>query len=80
MTIVVLGGGITKKNNLPEYVKGRLEKSWQVFKKNKEAKILVCGKYSFLLSREKAPEKTEAELMRNYLLKLGVPKESIFLE
>ncbi len=80
MTIVVLGGGIVRNCYLPKYVQERLKKAWQIFKKNEKAKILVCGKYSFLYPKNKPPQKTEAEIMRDHLLKLGAPKEKIFLE
>lgn len=80
MTIVILGGGITKEGKLPENAKKKLRKAWQIFKKQKKAKILVCGKYSFLYPKNKIPKITEAEAMRDYLLKLGVPRQSIYLE
>jgi len=80
MTIVVLGGGINQKGEISPQVKKRLKKVKELFEKQKNAKILLCGKYSFLYPRDKTPPITEAEAMRNYLLKLGVPKESIFLE
>lgn len=80
MTIVILGGGISKDGRLPERVKNRLKKTWQIFKKDKKIKILVCGKYSFLYPKNKAPKKTEAKAMQDYLLNLGVPKKNIYLE
>jgi len=80
MTILILGGGITKDGRLPKNVKERLEKAWQIFKKNKKTKILVCGKHSFLYPKNKAPKKTEAEAMQDYLLNLRVPKKNIYLE
>ena len=48
MTIVVLGGGIARDGNLPKHVKERVEKAWQIFKKQKVVSVLVCGRYSFL--------------------------------
>lgn len=80
MTIVILGGGISKDGRLPERVKNRLKKAWQIFKKDKKIKILVCGKYSFLYPKNKAPKKTEDKAMQDYLLNLGVPKKNIYLE
>lgn len=80
MTIVILGGGIAKDSRLPEYVKKRLEKAWQIFKGEKGVKILVCGKYSFLYPKNEVPKKTEAKAMKDYLLTLGVPRRNIYLE
>ncbi len=79
-TIVILGAGITKKGNLPEIAKGRVEKGFSISKKNKRANILLCGKYSFLYPKNKLPPRTEAEAMKEYLLKLGAPKEKVYLE
>ncbi len=80
MTIVILGGGIAQNGQLPEHVKKRLKMAWQVLKKNKDAKILVCGKYSFLYPKNKLPKKTESQAMRDYLLEMGIPKKNIYLE
>ncbi len=80
MTIVVLGGGITKDGKLPKHVKERLEKALRIFRKQKQAKILVCGRYSFLYPKNQLPKKTEARAMRDYLIILGMPKKNIYIE
>lgn len=80
MTIVILGGGIDKNGNLPKYVKKRLDKAIAIFKKNKNAKILTSGKYSFLYPKNLIPPITEAQAMKNYLIKKGILKKNIFLE
>jgi len=80
MTIVILGGGIDKNGNLPQYVKKRLDKAIEIFKKNKNAKILVSGKYSFLYPKNLIPPVTEAQAMKDYLIKKGILKKNIFLE
>jgi uncharacterized SAM-binding protein YcdF (DUF218 family) len=80
MTIVILGGGIDKNGNLPQYVKKRLDKAIEIFKKNKNSNILVSGKYSFLYPKNLIPPITEAQAMRNYLIKKGILKKNIFLE
>lgn len=80
MTIVILGGGITKDGNLPKHVKERLEKALQIFRKQKQAKVLVCGRYSFLYPKNQLPKKTEARAMRDYLINIGIPKKDIYLE
>ncbi|MCK4454265.1 YdcF family protein [Candidatus Parcubacteria bacterium] len=80
MTIVVLGGGITKDGKLPKHIKERLEKVLQIFRKRKQAKVLVCGRYSFLYPKNQLPKKTEARAMRDYLISIGIPKKDIYLE
>lgn len=80
MAILILGGGITKKGMLPKEAKQRVEKAYQVFKRNPQADILACGKYSFLYPKSKLPPRTEAEAIKEYLLELGVPEKKIYLE
>ncbi len=80
MTIMVLGGGITKNGVLPDFVKTRLEKAQEIFAKNKSARILFCGRHSFLYSKNNRPRKTEAQAGKEYLLKIGVPRKNIYLE
>lgn len=80
MTIVVLGGGINTKGQIPEQSKKRLDRAIEVFKKQKQANILLCGKHSFLYPKDKIPPKTEAEAMSDYLLSRGIKKSVIFLE
>lgn len=79
MTIVVLGGGIWKRKP-PLFMQKRLNKAIELLKKYPHAKILLCGKYSFRYSENEAPSITEAELMRDYLIKKGIPASKIFLE
>jgi len=80
MTIIVLGGGIARNGILPDFVKTRLEKAKEIFIKNNSAKILFCGRYSFLYSKSNHPLKTEAQAGKEYLAKIGVPKKFIYLE
>ncbi len=80
MTIIVLGGGITKNGIVPDFVKTRLEKAKEIFLKNKSARILFCGRYSFLYSKNNRPAKTEAQAGKEYLLKIGVPGKNIYME
>ena len=80
MTILVLGGGITKQGILPAHVKARLKLAVEILKKHPRAKILLSGKYSFLYPKKSLPLKTEARAMKDYLVKLGVPGKNIYLE
>lgn len=79
MSIVVLGGGINKKGNLFPDSQKRVEEASRIYKKNPR-QVLLCGKYSFFYEGKEVPVKTEAEAMRDYILKLGVREEDIFLE
>jgi len=83
MFIVVLGGGINLKGELPETVYQRLNKAIEIYQKNldKNPKIIVSGKYSFLYQQtNQFPPSTEAEKMALYLIKKGIPKKQIILE
>ncbi len=80
MTIVVLGGGLTKEEKLPDQVKRRLDKALKISKKRKIDSFLTCGKYSFLLTKEDRPQSTEARLMKNYLISKKVDRKKIHLE
>lgn len=95
MFIIVLGGGIDLKGNLPSLVYQRLNKAIEIYqsltksvglqqipKPNKnKVKIIVLGKYSFLYHQlKKYPPITEAEKMAEYLLSKNIPKKNILLE
>lgn len=80
MTIVVLAGGITENENLPQQTQNRLDKAIELFEQKKGDRFLVCGKYSFLFEEEEQPSVTEAELMKNYLINQGIEKGKIWTE
>ena len=50
MFIVVLGGGVNLRGEIPKTVYQRLDKALEFYQKNldKNPKIIVSGKYSFL--------------------------------
>ncbi len=79
MTVVVLGGGI-KDGKLPLQAKKRLDKAIKISETRDIDRFLVCGKYSFLTDKNDLPEKTEAEIMKEYLLNEGVDSNKIFTE
>ncbi len=79
MLIVVLGGGIDIKGILPHHVFSRLDKALELAHKYPNAKIVLCGRYSFLYGPKK-PLTTEAEAMRTYLLGKKIPKNRILIE
>lgn len=78
MFIVVLGGGIDLRGNIPNYVYTRLDKAIKLYKEL-GLSILVSGKYSFLYSSSKPPI-TEASKMFQYLVAKGVPEKNIIKE
>lgn len=79
MHIVLLGGGITPEGQLPdkEFIQERLRKV-QGLHAQLKAPIIISGGYSYLL--EAAPPRTEAAAMKEALVALGVPENSITLE
>ncbi len=77
MIIIVLGAGVDEKGRLSKETVKRLQEAYEIHKENKSP-LLVCGKYNF--SYKNRPDFTEAEVMEDYLLKLGVDKEKILLE
>lgn len=81
MLIVILGGGIDLKGNLPNHVYQRLDKAVEIYNKNCDQQIVLSGKYSFLYDQlKKHPPTTEAEKMAQYLLTKGIPKDKLLLE
>ncbi len=79
MIIVVLGGGIDLKGNLPSHVIQRLDQAIKLHKTYPHSRIILSGKYSFLWTDPK-PTLTEAESMASYLIKEGINKRAIVLE
>lgn len=78
MLIVVVGGGIDLKGNIPHYVYARLDRA--IYLHNSlNFDIVVSGKYSFLYFPSKPPL-TEASKMAQYLISKGIPKEHIIKE
>ena len=77
MTIVILGGGI-KDGKLPSQVKKRLLKGLNLSEKKDSENFLLCGRWSFLLDEK--PKKTEARLMKEFLVSKGVDEDRIHLE
>jgi len=71
--IIVLGHG-QKKREIGEVLKNRLDKVFELFQENKEAKIILSG------GKVYSKEFSEAEIMEEFLEKRGVMKESIILD
>lgn len=75
--IIVLGAGIDEKRKLSAETIKRLLEGYKVYKE-KNIPFLLSGKYNFLY--KKKPLFTEAGVMQDYLLDIGVQKEDIFLD
>ncbi|MCF8435619.1 MAG: YdcF family protein [Ignavibacteriales bacterium] len=70
---VVLGAAVWSNNQPSTLFEGRIEKAFELWKKNKIKKIYLTG--------GKAPgELTEARAAFNYLIRKGVPKKDLMLE
>ncbi len=77
MIIIVLGAGIDQKGRLSAETIKRLLEGYRIHKE-KNAPLLLSGKYSFVY--KKKPAFTEAEAMQDYLINIGVKEENIFLD
>lgn len=72
--MIVLGAGLKNGDQLSYMLRTRLEKAMEVFKKNPKLKIIVSG------GQGKDELLTEAEAMKIYLIKHGIPEDQIILE
>ncbi len=79
MLIVVLGGGIDLKGNIPSFVYQRLNYALKLLDNYPQAKIVLSGKYSFLYQNKKPPT-TEARTMADYLIHKHIRSDQIILE
>ncbi len=76
--VIALGFDVTEDGLLPDEGKSRVEKAVSIFKLNKPKKIIFTGNVSHL--HKYKPYKTEAEAMRDYAVKIGIPEEIIICE
>lgn len=77
--IVVLAGGITSMGTLPQSVMDRVHVAKKMYQHNAASKILMSGRWSSHWEHF-PPSITEAGLMREYAISLGIPKKSIHIE
>ena len=75
--IVVFGGGILD-GELPTNAKYRVEKAVELYNEGIVPKILMTGYKS--MDDNETPTQTEAHLMKDYAIELGVNEDDIFLE
>lgn len=74
-TLIILSGGLTNKHQLPFFVKSRLDHAYKLFHLGSVSSIIVSGRWSYRYTSD-VPV-TEAELMKQYLIKLGIPERKI---
>ncbi len=79
MIIIILGAGIDRKRRISQETVKRLREAFSIYRKNKSP-LLLCGKYNFPFDKKNPPKFTEAEVMRDYLISLGVDSENILPE
>lgn len=77
--IIVLAGGITNQETLPESVKKRVLLAKKLYDRKLSSRILMSGKWSGYWDYL-PPQHTEAELMRQYAISVGLPKSAILVE
>jgi uncharacterized SAM-binding protein YcdF (DUF218 family) len=76
--IVVLGSGVDMHGRLPPQAAARVEKAVSLWKRAKDAHLVMSGRWSFLTMA--VFPKTEAQAMKDQAVKLGVPARAIALE
>lgn len=76
--IVVLGGGVDMHGKLPPLAAARVEKAVALWKRAKNAHLVMSGRWTFLTMA--VFPKTEAQAMKDLAVSLGVPARAIALE
>lgn len=76
--IVVLGGGMTPEGQLPEKAQWRVERAVELYKQGIASRIIMTGSIGFLARF--TPTTTEAQIMKDHAIKLGVPEEDVLME
>ncbi len=76
--LIVLGGGINANGEISLTSKSRIEKAVKIFNSGYANHLILSGKASF--SKNPIPARTEAQIMKEYAVLLGVPTEKILLE
>ena len=72
-TVLVLGAGILDNTEPSAVLKNRLNKAAELYKKNQVKYILVSGD-------NRAENYNEPKVMRNYLIKSGIPDEAVVVD
>lgn len=76
--VLVTGTGIDRDGTLPQSAEAKVKKACELYFAGKTKHIIFSGKYSYNLRYK--PKKTEAEAMRDFCIRQGVPKEYIYVE
>lgn len=79
--IAVLGNGFTNVWQMPSHMINRLDIVAKLYSKGVAKKIAVCGKWSINYDRKGiVPPVTEAQEMKDLLVRKGIPSENILKE
>lgn len=73
--VIILGKRLNDDGSMTDELKRRLDKGLEIFKEIKDSKIVVSGGMP-----NKKAKRTEASMMREYLLSLNVKDEDIVVE
>ncbi|MEK7649991.1 MAG: YdcF family protein [Patescibacteria group bacterium] len=77
-TIIILGGGTNGTLKPVLYTEERIKALSKLYKKYLRTPIIVSGGYSTWMKFK--PKYREADVMQNYLIKQGIPKDVILVE
>lgn len=76
--ILVLGGGLDADHELDDCARQKLDYAASLLERRGPAAVIVSGGYSYKLPTP--PPITEARIMRDYLVSIGVVRSNIFCE
>lgn len=77
--ILILAGGINTDGTLPYGVLKRINMAKKLYDKKNASRIVMSGYWSNYWDHF-PPQKTEAQLMSDYAVSLGIPRKNILLE
>lgn len=75
--LIVLGGGLDKDENLPPHSKLRHDLCYEM---HERYDLIICSSKKTYKKYAVNQKKSEAEVGREYLMRLGVPEKKIILE
>src|SRR5437867_7363035 len=76
--IIVLGGGVHYDGTLPDIPRAKVNLATELFNAGLADEVIMSTKWSGFLTRE--PAITEAESMKRYAVRLGIPESAILKE
>jgi len=76
--IIVLGRGIEEDGSLPPDPKSRVRKAAELYKNGAASLVVMSGAWTYHFDIH--PTRSEAEAMKEYAIKLGIPESAIIEE